>query len=272
MPPIERSGAFFYARLARVLQEQAPLFSPPLWEPAFRRVRQQGLTCRPNGYRFIPYTKKRPGSCESGRFFCRMKARLLGFHAFQRDVQAQSLVLAWGFDTEVLQVDGGGRVEASALAAPWILAFTVERGLERYRLGHAVQGQVAGHVSSRVAGWHHFGRLEGRFRVLAHVQEIFAGDVLVAFGVVGEQACGFQGNVNFAVCRLGCVPRKGAAPVLESTVNEAEAQVADFPVDEGVLAFLVDGVVSSHGLAGSQQGSTESQCSEGLFQHAFYSF
>jgi len=135
-----------------------------------------------------------------------------------------------------------------------------------------VQGQIACHVSCFVASRHNLGRLEGRFRVLAHVQEVFAGDVLVTFCVVGKQAGGFQGHVNLAVGRLGCIPRECAAPVLESTVNEAEAQVADFPVDKGVLAFLVDGVVSSHGLACGQQCGTESERSEGLFQHAFFSF
>ncbi len=106
-------------------------------------------------------------------------------------------------------------------------------------------------------------------RVFANVQEILAGDVLVALGVVGEQAGGFQIDIDFAGFRLGSVEAERAAPVLEGTVDEAVTQVADLEVNECVLTFLVDNVVGSHGLASRQQCGTQSQSGERLLQHAF---
>jgi hypothetical protein len=64
--------------------------------------------------------------------------------------------------------------------------------------------------------------------------------VLVTLGVVGPQAGGFHVDVDLAGFRLGAVKAEVAVEVLEGTVDEAVAQVADLPVDERVLAFLVD--------------------------------
>ena len=64
--------------------------------------------------------------------------------AFLYSVETQRLRRrTWALDAEVVQVDGGLGVEASTLAAPRVLAFTVERSLEGHRLGHAVESQVA---------------------------------------------------------------------------------------------------------------------------------
>ena len=199
-------------------------------------------------------------------------ANLLRFDTFQRDVQVYSLgSRARAFDAEVIQVQRSLGVEASTFAAPRILAFTVERGLEGHRLGDTVEGQVAGHVSRLFAGWCNCGRNELGIGELANVQEVLAGDVLVTFSVVGPQAGGFHVDGDFAGFRLGGIPAERTIPVLEGTVDVAVAQVADFPVDEGVLAFLVDLVISSHHLTGRQQSSTDCQSGESLFQHAFYS-
>src|SRR5690606_25840303 len=76
---------------------------------------------------------------------------------------------------------------------------------------------------------------------------------------------------DLAGFRLGSVEAELAVDVLEGTGDEAVAQVADLEVNEGVLAFLVDNVVSCRHVGG-QQGRTDCQSGEGLFQHIFYSF
>ncbi|MNC67081.1 hypothetical protein D3C75_1175470 [compost metagenome] len=92
--------------------------------------------------------------------------------------------------------------------------------------------------------------------------------MLVTLGVVRPQAGGFQVDSDLAGFRLGRIPAEGTVEVLEGTVDEAVTQVADFPVYEGMLAFLVDLVVCSHGLASRKQCGTERQSGKSLFQHA----
>ncbi|MNO30203.1 hypothetical protein D3C76_201370 [compost metagenome] len=96
--------------------------------------------------------------------------------------------------------------------------------------------------------------------------------MFVTLGVVGEYAGGVHIELDLAVFRLGGVKAELAVDILESTRDEAVAQVADLEVDKGVLAFLVDHVISGHYLTCGQQSRTDCQCGERLFQHAFYSF
>ncbi|MNT49330.1 hypothetical protein D3C72_1861750 [compost metagenome] len=135
-----------------------------------------------------------------------------------------------------------------------------------------MHGQVASHVSSLLAGRLDVGGDKLGLWVLSYIEEVFAGDVLVTLSVVGPQAGGFQINRDLAGFRLGRVPSEGTIEILEGTVNEAVTQVADLPVNEGMLAFLVDLVVCSHGLAGRKQCGTERQSGKSLFQHASISF
>ncbi|MNP13436.1 hypothetical protein D3C76_1057180 [compost metagenome] len=131
-----------------------------------------------------------------------------------------------------------------------------------------MHGQVASHVSGFLASRLDAGGDELGLWVLLHIEEIFAGDVLVTLGVVGPQAGGFQVDSDLAGFRLGGIPAEGTIEILEGTVDEAVTQVADLPVNEGVLAFLVDLVVCCHGLAGREQCGTERQSGKSLFQHA----
>ncbi|MNH23522.1 hypothetical protein D3C79_834200 [compost metagenome] len=133
-----------------------------------------------------------------------------------------------------------------------------------------MHGQVASHVSGLVASRLDAGGDELGFRVLLHIEEVSAGNVLVTLGVVRPQAGGFQVDVDLAGFRLGAVPGEVAVEVLEGTVDEAVAQVADLPVNERVLAFLVDLVLGSHDLAGGEQSGTERQSGKSLFQHPYF--
>src|SRR5450830_1324694 len=218
-----------------------------------------------------------PRIVRSGAFLCGGR-KLLRFHTFKRHVQL-NIVGRWAqvhLLAEVLAIEAGGAFKAGTVAAPWIFAFTQEGGLDNDRLGHAVQGQVAGHVGSDLArsiftGGFNTGGHELGIGKLANVQEVFAGDVLVTFGVVGEHAGGTDVELNLAVFRLGSIEAELAVKVLEGTGDEAVAQVADLEVNEGVLAFLVDNIVRSHRLTGNKQCRTDCQSGESLFQHAFYS-
>ncbi|MCY1175557.1 hypothetical protein D9M73_158000 [compost metagenome] len=95
--------------------------------------------------------------------------------------------------------------------------------------------------------------------------------MFVTLGVVGEYAGGVHIELDLAVFRLGSVEAELAVDVLESTGDEAVAQVADLEVNEGVLAFLVDHVISGHYVTGGQQGRTDCQSGQSLFQHALFS-
>ena len=151
--------------------------------------------------------------------------QLLLLYAFEADVQIQRLRRrAWAFDAEVVQVQRRSTVEAGTVAAPWILAFAVEGCLDDDWLGHAVQGQVASDVSRFLASRFDCGGNEFGLRVFGNVQEVFAGDVFVALSVVGEQAGGFQIDVDFTGFRLGSIEAERAVPVLEGTVDEAVAR------------------------------------------------
>ncbi len=139
-----------------------------------------------------------------------------------------------------------------------------------------MEGQVAGHVGSDLAcsiftGGFNTGGDELGIGKLANVQEVFAGDVLVTFGVVGEHAGGTYVELDLAVFRLGGVEAELAVQVLESTGDVAIAQVADLEVNEGVLAFFVDNIISGHHRTCGHQSRTDCQSGERLFQHAFYS-
>ena len=166
----------------------------------------------------------------------------LRFDTFERHVHlnrvgrwAQIFLLA-----EIGTLEAESTLKACTVAAPWILAFAQESGLDHDWLGHAEDRQVASHVSSVLAsgvfasGFDAGGNKSG----FAGVQEVFAGDVLVTLGVVGEHAGGIHVELDLAVFRLGSVEAELAVDVLESTGDEAVAQVADLEVNEGVLAFL----------------------------------
>src|SRR5450830_856305 len=93
-----------------------------------------------------------PRIVRSGAFLCGGR-KLLRFHTFKRHIQL-NIVGRWAqvhLLAEVLAIEAGGAFKTGTVAAPWIFAFTQEGGLDNDRLGHAVQGQVAGHVGSDLA-------------------------------------------------------------------------------------------------------------------------
>src|SRR5690606_24189476 len=161
---------------------------------------------------------------------------------------------------------GGGACEAGTVAAPRVLAFTNELRRDHHWLGHAVEGQVAGDVGSAFTGGLDASGLEGRGRVLAHIEEVVTAQVLVALGMVGVDAGSLQGDFDLAGFRLSGVEAEAAIKVLEGAMHVTEAQVASLEVDEGVLAGFINGVVSGQGLA-CEQGRTQSQGGEGFLQH-----
>lgn len=208
--------------------------------------------------------KKRPRPCDRGRFHVAAKfislSHLRTKHTARPHRTSDEVFLL----AEIGTLDGGGAFEAGTVAAPWILAFAQEGGLDDNRLGYAQQGQVAGHVSGVGTGGLDAGGYESSLAELAGVEEISAGDVLVALGVVGEHAGSVDVELDLAVFRLGSVEAELAVDVLEGTGDVAVAQVADLEVDEGVLAFLVYYIVSSH-YVGGQHGRTDCQSGQSLF-------
>src|SRR5690606_26762825 len=105
-------------------------------------------------------------------------------------------------DVEVLQLDRGAALETGTVAAPRVIALTEQLGLDHHRLGHAVEGQVAGDVGGAFAGALHRGGLEGGGGVLADAEEVVATQVLVALGVVGVDAGGLDGHLDLARLRV----------------------------------------------------------------------
>src|SRR5690606_15438082 len=173
-------------------------------------------------------------------------------------------------DVEILQGQGGGPFETGTVAAPRVLALANELGGDDHRLGHTVEGQIAGDIGGAFASGLDRSGLEGRGIVLAGVEEVGAANVLVALGMVGVDAGGLQSHADLARLGVGGVEAEFAVEVLEGAVQPAVAQVADLEIDEGVLALLVDDVVGRHGLATDQSGA-QNQCSEGFLQHGVFS-
>ena len=113
--------------------------------------------------------------------------------------------------------------------------------------------------------------LKKTLAALAIGSALLSANVMAADYTVDKEGQHAFVDFNLGVFGLGGVKAELAIQVLEGTGDVAVAQVADFEIDEGVLAFLVDHVVSGHRRTCGQQGRTDCQRSECFFQHAFYS-
>ncbi len=74
--------------------------------------------------------------------------------------------------------------------------------------------------------------------------------MLIALGVIGVDAGGLQRDFDLARFRLLGVKAEATVELLEGAPQPAVAQVTDLEIDESVLAFGVDGIVSSGDWAG----------------------
>src|SRR5882762_3324995 len=126
-------------------------------------------------------------SADAARSVARLRRTLLHHFDIQRnrhivaDHQPSAVHLGIPFHAEVLPVDLCSRVHRGSLVAPWIFhrrcrSLYVQDGLFRY----AMNGQVPGY--SQLAGFHllHLRRLESNRRILFHVEEVIATQILVS--------------------------------------------------------------------------------------------
>ncbi len=102
--------------------------------------------------------------------------------------------------------------------------------------------------------------------MLGDIEEVIAAQMLVPLGMIGVDAGGLQRDVDLALLRLGRIEAEVAVEVVEGAPQPAVTKVADLEVDEGVLAFLVDGVIGRECLAADQCGPKD-QFREGFLEN-----
>src|SRR5690606_15492049 len=101
-----------------------------------------------------------------------------------------------GRDLEVAAVDLGGGLDTDDLAAlAHAVAEATQLGVQRHRLGDAVQGQLTVDDVAVALGAN-TGRAELERRELLDVEELLALDVGVALLVLGVDAVGLDGGVD----------------------------------------------------------------------------
>src|SRR5690606_31842679 len=98
-----------------------------------------------------------------------------------------------------------------------------------------------------------------------------AAQVLVTLGMVGIDTGGVDDHLDSALFRLVGIPAEGTVKVVEAAVQHAEAHMPGLEVDEGLLAFLVDCIVSGEQRTGHGHQATQRDTGNDLF-HACFSF
>src|SRR5690606_24382162 len=134
-------------------------------------------------------------------------------------------------------VDLGGRGEARALAAPRILAHSLEDRVERDLHGRVADGEVADDAEARallVKRTLNALAAERDRRVALHIEEVLRTQVLVPILDAGVDARRVDLDFGRRVFRRVLVHRDGAAERLEAAAHRREHHVLDRELDARV--------------------------------------
>src|SRR5205823_4378256 len=142
------------------------------------------------------------------------------------------------------------RLEAHAVATPWVAGAALKFGVERDLAGRAFDGEVADQLELAVDIPVEPLALEGHRRESLDVEEIGGAEVCVALLGAGVDAAGADVDLDFRRGRIGFVVLNGALHVGEAALHRGNHEMLDRELDVGVR-----GIDRPGGDAGAGNGS-----------------
>lgn len=157
-----------------------------------------------------------------------MKGEGLLLDAFDADHEADFVAEHVGHEGHavVAALEGEAGFAAATDLAFHAFAFLAAFELHGDRLGHAEQGEIAGHFKD-IAAALDLGALEGHGRELFGVEEVGAFQVGVAFRVARVHAQHRNGELDGAFRRIGGIEHHGAGDLIEVADEVGHARVLD---------------------------------------------